>query len=127
MEALKNAILIPLIKDLEGHMDKDELKNYRPVSNLLFVGKLIEQVFSMQLNQHMSKNNLSFKVSAYDTVDQSKVLSILHDDIVIEGTALRWFSSFFKGRTLKGKMDAAYSIELKYGVAQGVVLYIQSF
>ena len=52
MEALKYAILIPLIKDLEDHMDKDELKNYR---------KLIERIISMQLNQHMSKNNLHSK------------------------------------------------------------------
>ena len=58
MDCLKNAILLPLIKDLDTLIDRDNLKNYRPVSNLLFLGKLIERIVSMQLDKHMSINNL---------------------------------------------------------------------
>ena len=58
MDCLKNAVVIPLIKEMDGLMDKDTLKNYRPVSNLLFVGKIIERVVSTQLNKHMTDNNL---------------------------------------------------------------------
>ena len=58
MECLKNAVIAPLIKEMDGIMDKDIFKNYRPVSNLLFVGKLIERVVSTRLNNHMTKNNL---------------------------------------------------------------------
>ena len=54
----KNAVIAPLIKEMDGIMDKDVFKNYRPVSNLLFVGKLIERVVSTRLNKHMTKNNL---------------------------------------------------------------------
>ena len=39
-------------------MDTDNLKNYRPVSNLLFLGKLIERVVGIRLNKHMAGNHL---------------------------------------------------------------------
>ena len=53
MECLKAAAVIPLIKDLDDIVDKDNQKNYRPITNLKFVGKLIERVVSAQLQNHM--------------------------------------------------------------------------
>ena len=50
------AIIKPLLK--LSTLDKNELKSYRPVSNLTFVGKLIEKVACNQLNQHMESNSL---------------------------------------------------------------------
>ena len=32
-------------------------KNYRPVSNLQFIGKLIERAVNIQLNEHITTNN----------------------------------------------------------------------
>ena len=163
MDCLKGALLIPLIKDLDDLIDKDNFKNYRPVSNLLFVGKLIERVVSKRLNKHLDVNNLNsnaqygyrkghstetllLKVTndlldncdnqkpsilvlldlsaAFDTVDQSKLISILRDEIGVEGVALQWFKSFLCGRTQKVKIGDVYSEEssLDYGVAQGSVL-----
>ena len=58
MDCLKNAILTPLIKELDNWMATDELKNFRPVSNLLFLGKLIERVVGIRLDHHMNKNGL---------------------------------------------------------------------
>ena len=58
MDCLKNAVVIPIIKQLDSTMDKDEYKNYRPVSNLLFLGKLIERIVSARLDKHMKDNNL---------------------------------------------------------------------
>ena len=43
MDSLKNAILIPLIKISGSLVDKENFKNYRPVSNLLFLSKLVER------------------------------------------------------------------------------------
>ena len=57
LECLKNALLLPLIKKINEQMDKDNLNNYRPVSNLLFVGKLSERVVVICL-KHMTENNL---------------------------------------------------------------------
>ena len=34
------------------------MKNYRPVSNLLFLSKLIERIVDIRLQQHISRNNL---------------------------------------------------------------------
>ena len=58
MECLKNAILNPLIKELDELIDTDELKNYRPVSNLTFLSKLIERVVAIRLENHMNVNEL---------------------------------------------------------------------
>ena len=58
MECLKGTILNPLIKESDQLIDKDTLKNYGPVSNLLFLSKLIEQVVAIRLDNHMIFNNL---------------------------------------------------------------------
>ena len=62
--------------------------------------------------------------AAFDTVDQQKLLEILHDDIGIRGVALKWFESFLCGRTQKVKIGDEYSsdIELEFGVTQGSIL-----
>ena len=62
--------------------------------------------------------------AAFDTVDQTKLLKILEQDIGVEGVALKWFASFLKGRTQRVKIGNTYSEEsgLNYGVAQGSVL-----
>ena len=53
---LKEAILKPLIKKL--CLDPEVLKNFRPISNLAFISKLIEKIVAKRLNKHMIKNNL---------------------------------------------------------------------
>ena len=58
MDCLKSAIILPLIKEMDEFMDNDVLKNYRPVSNLMFLSKLIERIVSTRLNKHMTDNNL---------------------------------------------------------------------
>ena len=58
MEGLKNAVVIPLIKELNALTDTDNFKNYRPVSNLLYVSKLIERVVARRLQEQMIRNDL---------------------------------------------------------------------
>ena len=55
-DALKEAIVIPLKK--KPSSDKEDVKNFRPVSNLPFIGKLIEKVAIDQIDTHLSKYNL---------------------------------------------------------------------
>ena len=57
MECLKSGVLVPLIKD--DIVDKDNQKNYHPISNLKFVGKQIERIVSAQLQNHMKIHNLN--------------------------------------------------------------------
>ena len=56
VNGVKEADIIPLLKG--NGLDPNVLKNFRPVSNLLFLGKLIERVVLRRLNEHMSRNNL---------------------------------------------------------------------
>ena len=52
---LKVALVRPLLKKI--NLDLIE-KNYRLVSNLQFIGKLIERAVNIQLNEHITTNNL---------------------------------------------------------------------
>ena len=163
MECLKSAVIRPLIKEMDGVMDNDILKNYRPVSNLMFLAKLIERIVSIRLNKHMDDNNLHSEhqhgyrkghstetllvnivndlllacdeqkptilmlldlSAAFDTVDQAKLLEILHNEIGVTGIALKWFRSFLTERSQRVKIGESYSeiTKLDYGVAQGSVL-----
>ena len=52
---LKRAFVTPLIKKLI--LDCEIFKNYRPVSNLSFVSKLIERIVCVQLVDHLKEND----------------------------------------------------------------------
>ena len=54
--SLQGALVMPTIKNPNG--DKDLLSNYRPVSNIAFVSKLLEKVVLTQLNDYLWKNDL---------------------------------------------------------------------
>jgi hypothetical protein len=54
-KSLKIEIIKPLLKKLELELIK---KNYRPVSNLAFLGKLIERAVALQIVDHMQANGL---------------------------------------------------------------------
>ena len=53
---LKHAHVTPVIKDKNGNID--ELKNYRPISNLPFTSKILEKAAYIQLNHHIELNKL---------------------------------------------------------------------
>ena len=55
-KSLKTDLIRPLLK--KTGLDSDILKNYRPVSNLTFISKVIEQVISGRLNEHLINNSL---------------------------------------------------------------------
>ena len=65
----KNAIVKPLVL----HTDKDELKNYRPVSNLYFISKVIEKIVAKRLEEHISEySKYDPKQSAYKLVHSTE-------------------------------------------------------
>ena len=53
---LKLALIIPLIK--KALLDPEVFKNFRPVSNLTYISKLIERVVADRLNTHLNQNGL---------------------------------------------------------------------
>jgi hypothetical protein len=52
----KQALVTPLLK--KAGMDQNVLKNYRPVSNLPFISKILEKVVLSQLVAHLAVNGL---------------------------------------------------------------------
>ena len=60
----KSAVIRPLLK--KPSLDPDNLKNYRPVSNLSLLSKLTEKIVLLQLSEHLQTNNLLYSLqSAY--------------------------------------------------------------
>ena len=55
-KSLKTALNRPLLK--KTGLNSDILKNYRPVSNLTFISKVIEKVISGRLDEHLINNSL---------------------------------------------------------------------
>ena len=52
----KKAVITSLIK--KASLPNEDLQNYRPVSGLCFMSKLVERVVVKQLMQHINSNNL---------------------------------------------------------------------
>lgn len=56
MDGLKDTVVTPLLK--KAGADLEELSNYRPITGIQYLGKLIERVVLPQLTQHMHSNLL---------------------------------------------------------------------
>ena len=55
-DQFKIAVVKPLLKS--PTLDKNDLKNYRPISNLSFLSKVLEKAVLRQLHDHLQTNNL---------------------------------------------------------------------
>ena len=76
----KNAIVTPILK--KANLDAHVAGNYRPISNLSYLSKLLERCVNKQLNEYLSANNLLPSVqSAYRKFHstESAVLKVLSD------------------------------------------------
>jgi len=78
---MKSAVIKPTLK--KQNVDKDVLSNYRPVSNLSAISKLLERTVLNQLNQHLTENELYSKVqSGYRPKHSCETLLVrMFDDI----------------------------------------------
>ena len=83
IEGAKLAHIIPVIKG--ESLDDSNLKNYRPISNISFVGKLIERVVLKQLNKHLDSYNLDIPFqSAYKKCHSTETLLVrIVNDLLI--------------------------------------------
>lgn len=82
-EGVKIADIVPGLKNM--FLDHNVLKNYRPISNLTFLGKLIERVVLRRLNDHLKENNLEIAAqSAYKKNSSTETLLVrITNDLLI--------------------------------------------
>ena len=76
----KTALVNPILK--KAKLDKNDFKNYRPVSNLSFVSKILEKVVATRLSEHLELNKLSNSYqSAYKKLHstESALLKVEND------------------------------------------------
>ena len=76
----KRAIISPILKN--SKLDRDDLNNYRPVSNLTFMSKILERCAYTQLYNYLNENTLlPEKQSAYrqSHSTETAVIDVLSD------------------------------------------------
>ena len=79
---LGSASITPILK--KPNLDKNELKNYRPISNIRFLAKLIEKAVSKQLLGYIAEHKLNLPLlSAYKVNHSTEtVLLYLQNDFL---------------------------------------------
>ena len=79
---LKEALIRPNIKDLNG--DPNDVKNYRPISNLPFLSKILEKCVQKQLSYHLAEHKLHAKYqSGYKVNHSCETVSLsMYDDLL---------------------------------------------
>jgi exonuclease III len=79
-DCLKEAIVKPLLK--KPGLNNELLKNYRPISNISFLSKIIEKVVGARLNKYLNDNDLHEPLqSAYKSFHstESALLKVQND------------------------------------------------
>ena len=79
----KQAHVTPILK--KSSLDKEVLKNYRPVSNLNFISKILERVVAAQLQTHLDEAGLmtAFQSAYRKHHSTESALLNIHNDILL--------------------------------------------
>ena len=79
---LKQSIITPLLK--KPSLDKENLSNYRPISNLSTISKIVKRVVQSRLTDHLVRNQLLNPLqSAYRKFHSTETLLLSIDDHLI--------------------------------------------
>ena len=130
-DELKKAIITPVIKD--ETKDPDDFQNYRPISNLEFLSKLLERVMFKQLTSYCETFDLFTKFqSAYKTNHSCETaMTYVIDDIqeylgskLNVALTMLDLSSAFDTVDHQLLLDR---LERKFGISDGALKLIKSY
>ena len=77
-DMLKMSHITPLLK--KPSLSKDDMKNYRPASNLNFISKLLEKIIATRIRFHLESNDLLNRYqSAYRPMHSTALLKVQND------------------------------------------------
>ena len=81
-QSFKRAIVKPHLK--KANSDNEDFSNYRPISNLIYISKLLERAAFMQMREHLEKNSLFSKYqSAYRKFSTETALNKVTNDLLL--------------------------------------------
>ena len=81
--SFKQAIVHPLLK--KPSLPDDDLNNFRPISNLNFISKILEKVVASRIQSHLLSNSLSSSFqSAYRMFHSTETTLLgIHNDLIL--------------------------------------------
>ena len=88
----KSSIVIPLIK--KPSLDREMLNNYKPLSNLSFLSRVIEKVISIRILGHILDNNIVDRFQSAYRAGHSCETALLHVDNNIVTTVAKAMDHF---------------------------------
>ena len=69
----------------KNHLSNDDLNNFRPISNLNFISKILEKVVASRIQSHLSSNSLSSSFQSAYRIFHSTETTLLkiHNDLIL--------------------------------------------
>ena len=81
--SFKQALVQPLLK--KPSLSTDDLNNFRLISNLIFISKILEKVVASRIQSHLSSNSLSSSFQSAYRIFHSTETTLLkiHNDLIL--------------------------------------------
>ena len=81
--SFEQALVQPLLK--KPSLSTDDLNNFRPISNLNFISKILEKVVASRIQSHLSSNSLSSSFQSAYRIFHSTETTLLkiHNDLIL--------------------------------------------
>ena len=128
---LKHANVTSVLK--KANIDQDNMTNYRPISNVPFVSKLLEKYVAHCLLDHMTANNLLERYqSAYKSHHSTETALVLIQNDVLGGLD-RWYGEILVLLDMSAAFDTVNHeillsrLEHRYGMAGSVLTWMRSY
>ena len=128
-ESQKAAIVTPILKKYD--LDPDDVRNYRPISNLTFLSKVIKRVVASQLTGYLQENKLlPNHQSAYRQghSTETALLKIFSDILDAANSAQVTLLGLLNLSAVFDTVDHnIFKLQASYGVTGSALAWIASF